>query len=35
MFAELRTDSSRKELTHVSYEEAENYFLSCLIQVIL
>lgn len=26
MFAELRTDSSRKELTHVSYEEAENYF---------
>ena len=26
MFMELRTDSSRKELTHVSYEEAENYF---------
>ncbi len=26
MFMELRTDSSRKELTHVSYEEAETYF---------
>ena len=27
LFMELRTDSSRKELTHVSYEEAENGFL--------
>lgn len=30
MFMELRTDSSRKELKHVSREEAENYFFELL-----
>lgn len=30
MFMELRTDSFRKELKHISYEEAENYFFELL-----